>query len=300
MTLRLKHVGVECCTAERVSLLSQYDTAKLQTGDDPVQVDHGHVAESVFREWLGRFLPKRFGVTKGYIITHDLDYDAPLEEWDIIIYDHLESPVLFVRDTSGSQGLDGRRAIPVEHVRGVLEVKATLNPAMAKKVYAKLAGLKSHVGIDDSADYPKYLSPPFVCGGIFFETKVSSRDEYRRSLDVLAPLGDSGLPCIGFLVLRSQTTPDHCAHLSFVRSATPLDWPDTFEMSSGHRCEDGGYECLGSLIGWGANHFYPYLFRLLNCLRGVHRAGVPSFYGIDYKNNEGSRLFSNCKGTSSS
>lgn len=67
-----------------------------------MKVDHGNVAEEIFRNYRARFLPKKYGVAKGHILTHDLTYDGPLEEWDLIVYDISESPVLFVRDESGA------------------------------------------------------------------------------------------------------------------------------------------------------------------------------------------------------
>ena len=66
---RLKHVGADSILAERSKLLSLYDTAKAQCADDPVKVEHGNVAEEIFRNYLSRFLPKKYGVAKGHIIT---------------------------------------------------------------------------------------------------------------------------------------------------------------------------------------------------------------------------------------
>jgi uncharacterized protein DUF6602 len=37
--------------------------------DDAVKTTHGLGAEAVYRDWLEGFLPKRFAVTQGYIIT---------------------------------------------------------------------------------------------------------------------------------------------------------------------------------------------------------------------------------------
>ena len=74
---RSKHVGADSILAERTKLLAQYDAAKEQCADDPVKVEHGNVAEELFREYLARFLPKKYGVAKGHILTRDLTYEGP-------------------------------------------------------------------------------------------------------------------------------------------------------------------------------------------------------------------------------
>src|SRR5688572_9465115 len=84
--MRPSHVGVESFLAERAALLDAYDKAKRQAAEDPVRTEHGIAAERIFRDWLSTFLPKRYGVTKGYIITYNWEYEGPLEEWDILIY----------------------------------------------------------------------------------------------------------------------------------------------------------------------------------------------------------------------
>ncbi len=83
---RLKHIGVDAFQAEREKLLDAFARAKKQASDDTVKTEHGNVGEAAFRIWLEGFLPKRYGVTKGYIITRSLEYDGGLEEWDVLIY----------------------------------------------------------------------------------------------------------------------------------------------------------------------------------------------------------------------
>jgi hypothetical protein len=80
-----EHVGLTALESERAKLLSEYDTALQQGSDDAVRTEHGVSCEAHFRTFLGQFLPRKYGVTKGYIITPDLAYAGPLEEWDIII-----------------------------------------------------------------------------------------------------------------------------------------------------------------------------------------------------------------------
>ena len=53
---------------------------------------HGKVAAASFREWLVGFLPKRFGVTSGYVISPGSASDEKKPHFEVIIYDALESP----------------------------------------------------------------------------------------------------------------------------------------------------------------------------------------------------------------
>ncbi len=98
MNQRLRHVGVAAFRAERLALLARYDKAKRATEEDCVKTVHGVEAEGIFRNCLSIFLPKRIAVVKGYIITKNLEYEGPLQEWDILVYDALEVPVLFQRE----------------------------------------------------------------------------------------------------------------------------------------------------------------------------------------------------------
>lgn len=71
-----------------------------------------------------RILPKRYGVTSGFIISQSVPNLEDFVHYDVIIYDQLDSPVLWVEGSPDSS-LQGRsKAIPVEYVCGVIEVKA--------------------------------------------------------------------------------------------------------------------------------------------------------------------------------
>ena len=66
-----------------------------------------------------------------------------LSHFDVIIYDALESPVLWVDGTEDNSIAGRKRAIPARHVRAVFEVKATLTPKHAKDAINKLSTLKT-------------------------------------------------------------------------------------------------------------------------------------------------------------
>jgi len=53
----------------RDEMLAAYDRARVHSSKRTVQTGHGNVAEAQFRKWLSEFLPKRYGVTSGFIIS---------------------------------------------------------------------------------------------------------------------------------------------------------------------------------------------------------------------------------------
>lgn len=269
----------------RKKLLSEYEIAKDQTKDDAAKVEHGNVGESVIRNWLKEFLPKRFGVCKGYIITTNLDYEGPMEEWDIIIYDAIESPILFTRDT--------KKAIPIEYVRGIIEVKSTLNSESTKRAEKKLSKLKRFIGNNESPDYPRYLIPPFITSMIFFEIGVNNFMQYRSSLDNIAKMYyiHNNIPFMGALILKSPKKPEHTGYLKAMIGDNPSFEESIFEMSTPFQYSENKFGSFGTL-GYGINSFPEYVFDFLLFLKGKKTNRASSFYGFDFENSGCSRLFS--------
>lgn len=298
MPERLKHIGLDSFFAERDKLLNAYGEAKKQVGDDAVKTEHGVTGEAAVRKWMQSFLPKRFGVCKGYIITTNLEFEGALEEWDVLVYDAMESPVLFTRGPGDADNAESKRAIPVEHVRAVIEVKATLSPTMAKKCTDKLLKLDQYFGDNRDSEYPQYLSHPFVCAALFLETKVDTLAQYRRALDNLTVLyqRESMKSFMGGLVVRSQRNNDHSGYLKPLWSKDPVSFPDVFEMSSRFKYHDGTHGVFGTLI-WCVNNYPMFLFDFLALIRGTRSNKVSSFYGLDLEKTEGSRLFRQRQGT---
>src|SRR5262249_16659195 len=81
------------CKKER---LDAFDRARQHSRPQEVETYHGIVAEAQFRNWLSEFLPKKYGVTAGYVISQGASERDKLPAFDVIIYDQLESPVLWI------------------------------------------------------------------------------------------------------------------------------------------------------------------------------------------------------------
>jgi len=150
-------------------MLYQVDIARKQSCGHIVEAWHGRVAEAVFREWLAQFLPKRFAVTSGYIISQAFTETAPTPHYDVIIYDQLAAPILWVERSPDSSVLGRAVAVPAEHVAAVIEVKSALTPATARDSVRKLREIQPLVLRHDDPDpYHFYLPQHFSCGVVFF------------------------------------------------------------------------------------------------------------------------------------
>src|SRR5262245_34828011 len=141
LNVQVPSQGWEQLLTGRREILDAYDRARQQARAHEVETYHGKVAEAAFRKWLAEFLPKRYAVTSGYIVSPGLRSTDKAPHFDVIIYDHLESPVLWVEDNPDSSKQGRSLAIPVEHVRSVLEVKSAFCAKSAKDAIEHLTDL---------------------------------------------------------------------------------------------------------------------------------------------------------------
>jgi hypothetical protein len=177
--------------SQKRGILRVYDQAVEQNKNRPVRTEHGNVGEGKFREWLAEFLPKRFGVTSGFIIPDARSKDYQLLHFDTIIYDALSAPVLWVSNNPDQSAQGRARAIPAEAARSVGEIKASLTPSSIREARSKLKELQSVAG---------FLKPPFCSFILFLE--VQSPEQPARIANLLA---DTSIPgYVGGLILRAN------------------------------------------------------------------------------------------------
>jgi hypothetical protein len=79
-------------------------------------VDKGDISEDKWNDFLNRYLPKRYTVSKGTVVDHKGNASQQI---DLVIYDNLYAPLIF---NDGA-----RRYIPAESVYAVFEVKPEIN-----------------------------------------------------------------------------------------------------------------------------------------------------------------------------
>jgi hypothetical protein len=68
----------------------------MQSRAHEVETNHGLVLEAAIRSWLTEFLPRRYGVTSGYVVSHARAETDPLPHFDLLLYDAFETPTLWV------------------------------------------------------------------------------------------------------------------------------------------------------------------------------------------------------------
>lgn len=272
----------------RKKILDAYDRARDQARSHEVEAHHGRVAEAAFREWLAGFLPKRYGVTSGYVVSPGLGSEDKTPHFDVIIYDHLESPVLWVEESPDASEHGRPRAIPVEYVRAVLEVKSSLCSKTVRGAVEHLGDLAPLMrGFDEPSErYKLYLPQTFCCGIVFVELR-----EADAGSDSILCAFIEGISLRGFfggLVLRGEGhTMPQTGRISLTRSEeaseeavdsrrTPLL---EFGMSRTVRLADKLH--IGAMIMWSEHAFADFGFDLVAMIQGTYQPGMKSsFYGF--------------------
>ena len=177
----------------RKEILSEFKRAKEYNVSRPVRVQHGKAGEAAVRKWLSDYLPKKYGVTSGFVIPDVIAAEYKLYHFDVLIYDRINSPELWSDGDYDQSAQGNTRAIPAKHVRAVFEIKASLTSETAREAIVKLSELNNLVN---------HLPAGFSCGTIFFDLDTASTNN-QGILPNLLP----STPIIGYwggLVL-------HCA-----------------------------------------------------------------------------------------
>lgn len=155
--------------AARKELLAAFDAAKDIASRHMVPTYHGVFIEPAIRKWLRTFLPNKYGVCAGYIIPDKITDSEKIPHYDLIIYDAMESPILW------SETIDDQEhslAIPASFVRCMYEVKSSFTLTTAKQAVNKLNSLEPllHTGRDNR--YKSTLPDNFFCGVIFVQAST--------------------------------------------------------------------------------------------------------------------------------
>lgn len=272
----------------RKEILDAYDRAREQARSHEVETFHGRVAEASIRKWLSEFLPKRYGVTSGYIVSPGLPSSAKAPQFDVIIYDHLESPVLWVEENPDSSAQGKFRAVPVEYVRAVLEVKAQLSAQNVRHAIEHLRDLLPLMeGIDAPEErYKLHLPANFYCGALFVELRKDHANREATLSSFIEGLGVRGF--FGGVVLRGEGhTLAHTGRLTLTESKTPM--ANTFrpgdspllEFGLSKTIEVAEHVHVGAMLSWSEAGFSQFAFDLIALLQGRYEAGrLSSFYGM--------------------
>ncbi len=283
----------------RKEILAEFDRIKEQTRNRPLKTAHGVGVEAFIRKWLSELLPKKYGVTSGYIIPDIYCNNFKLYHYDIIIYDKLESPVLWTEGNYDDSEQGKYRAIPAKYVKAIYEVKSTLSSQTAKEAINKLSELN---------ELRNHLNNGFSCGIIFIDLhendvkSIAILKELLKGTNLLNFTGgivlrydndDTSTGLIKLLKIGTETTQDTINTNSMVL-AKPIDDLDIYMREDGSVQFDGQGcgimlrstdtnifciskiysalytdDCYGVDLNWSRNNFSEFCTKLLLSLDGT-------------------------------
>lgn len=286
--------GWEQFLATKQEMLYQYDLAKIYAESHIVKVTHGNVAEATFRKWLGNFLPKKYGVTSGYIVSQNPDFiGLKLPHYDVIIYDQLNSPVLWVEENSDHSEGGKTRAIPAEYVHSVVEVKANLTVQSSAGALKKILELKPLLQTSSKVDpYSGKLPLNFFSAIVFFE--LLKQNEFKKQIlnNVICELE---IPYYGGIILKGEgreindtglfrTLIGEDSFVSTVGSGKESLITGS-PLSDTKKIDDNQF--VGTMLTWAAANFSFFAFDIIALLEGKYKSGfISSSYGMTWLNPE--------------
>ena len=275
-------------------MLNKFDRAKEYAKIHEVETYHGIVAEEQFREWLTNFFPKKYSVTSGYIILQSQSDEIKAPHFDVIIYDAMNSPILWTEDHSGLSRNGRSQAIPAEHVLAVFEVKSQFSASTVNKALDHLEDLKP---LYDEIDKPdvlnkQYLPINFVCGMIFFELNI--KNQYSKASLNNVIRGNIPRGYVGGLILRGEGIPEeNTAVIDILLSESEMCstvGSDKESLITGTPLSDSicfNGKHIGTMLTWNEANFSIFAFNLLSQLSGTYRPGyLSSMHGMSWMNPE--------------
>ena len=195
---------------------------------------------------------------------------------------------MWIEDSPDASSGGRSLAIPVEHVRAVLEVKSQFSPSSVDDAIGHLRDLLPLMGgLDDPNErYKLHLPSTFYCGVVFFDLRsehVFSETALNRML--------SGLDLRGYfggVILRGEGhTKPATARISLLRSETPLESTVGRGKESllgsplGQSVQVADRLHLGCMLMWTESGFSQFAFDLIALMEGNYRSGyLSSFYGM--------------------
>jgi hypothetical protein len=122
--------------------------------------EFGIYRENLAKAWLKSFIPERFGLGNGFVITSK---NRVSTQCDIIIYDKLETPII--------ENLDNQKFYPIETVSGIIEIKSDIKSIAELNNYLiKLAQLKTfREDIKDPSPYNRGFNTGYSLEKIPFD-----------------------------------------------------------------------------------------------------------------------------------
>jgi len=267
--------------SNRKKLLDSYDQAQTKSNAHRVKAYHGNVAESMFRDWLHSFLPKKYGVTSGYIISPGLKSTETMPHYDVIVYDQLESPVLWTEDYPDKTTHGFPRAIPAEYVYCVLEVKSNFTSTTVDEAInhlKKLSPLLNNVDTPD-AKIKLHLPQQFCCGLVFFN--LLKEHEYSETALQKVTSGASLRGFFGGVILRGEGhNRELTGRLTLLESKKPIkstvssDKKSLLDSGITNSKNQKNNSYLGAMLLWLEPFFARFAFDIISMIQGKYKVGM--------------------------
>jgi hypothetical protein len=280
----------------RQEMLDAFDRARTKADLHKVTTAHGGAAEAEFRKWLSEFLPKKYGVTSGYVVSQGRQSTDRTPHFDVIIYDCLESPVLWIDGTVDDSNQGRSRAIPAEYVLAVIEVKSRITTTSVRQAMEHLGELSPLMGeIDDPTErYKLHLPRHFFCAVVFFE--LMKKDSFSGS--VLKKIASGFLALRGFfggLILRGEGhDKPYAGRLQLMRCQTPMadaigkSKKSLLSSTFGPSIRVADNMHFGTGVLWTELAFSQFAFDIVARLQGSYEPGrLSSFHGVGATEWEG-------------
>jgi len=271
----------------RKEMLDSFDKARIQSRKHKVETYHGSVAEAEIRKWLNKFLPKKYSVTSGYIISQGISDEVKAPHFDVIIYEHLESPILWIEDSPDSSEQGRSLAIPAEYVKSVLEVKSAFKNKAVVDALEHLGELNELMSnIDEPNEiYKKYLPADFFCGTIFFELRKENEFDKLALNNLIKGIYLRGF--FGGIILRGEGySKPYTARIELLKSKTELksmiSKPDRSMLK--RFCDADSLKIndqlhIGAMMNWLEPNFSRFAFDLVARLNGTFKVdSLSSFH----------------------
>jgi hypothetical protein len=159
-------VGIGQNTSIRMNLNELFSSVEMtmlarfkESGFIQHSGDKGENREEILREFLQKHLPKRYGVTKGEVITKEGQRSHAI---DIIICDTVNCPILYAEKTS---------ILPVEGIYGIIEAKSSLSKHEFEDAASKIESFKKlaprDLGVIRTREYFTVQVPSMPFGIVF-------------------------------------------------------------------------------------------------------------------------------------
>ncbi len=125
--------------------------------------------------------------------------------FEVIIYDQIESPVLWIEGNNDLSTEGASKAIPAEYVLCVIEVKSSFSKGTVVDALSKLKQLEPLLSSEDEdmALYKRYLPKVFCSLILFFELRANEAKNFE-GLELIVAEGElRGF--MGGIILRGET-----------------------------------------------------------------------------------------------